>query len=88
MLNGRAGFTNIRQQQGHAAAALGKLQRGVDGASNGLHIVLDAQQEAGHELATLGLAGVEEGWGGRLETAVHNLVHKALCQASITICQE
>src|SRR5699024_8291643 len=67
-------LAQVAQQQRDAAAALGQLQRGVDGAADGLHVDLDAQQEAAHELAALRLAGVEEGGGGRLEAAVEDLV--------------
>ena len=88
VLNWCTGLADIRQQEGHAAAALGKLQRGVDGATDGLHIVLDAQQEAGNELAALGLAGVEEGRGSRLEATGHDLVYEVLGQACVAVCQE
>ena len=88
VLNWCTGLADIRQQEGHAAAALGKLQRGVDGAADGLHVVLDAQQEAGDELAALGLAGVEEGRGSRLEAAGHDLVYEVLGQACVAVRQE
>ena len=74
VLDRRAVLAQVAQQQRDAAAALGQLQRGVDGAADGLHVVLDAQQEAAHELSALGLAGIEEGGGGRLEAAVEDLV--------------
>src|SRR5699024_811141 len=48
----------------------------VNGAADGLHVVLNAQEEAAHRLTTLCLTDVEEGRGRRLETAVDNLVHK------------
>src|SRR5690606_9791914 len=57
-----------------AGAALGQLQRGVDRAGDRLHVVLDAQQEAGDGLAALLLAGVEEGRRGGLEPAGDDLV--------------
>ncbi len=46
VLDRRAVLTNVAQQQRNPAAALGQLQRGVDGAPDGLHVVLDAQQKA------------------------------------------
>ena len=39
-------FANVAEQQRNSAAALGQLQRGVDGATDGLHVVLDAKQKA------------------------------------------
>ena len=88
VLNRRALFADVGQQKRHAAAALGQLQRGVDRAADGLHVVLDAQQEAGDELAALGLAGVEEGRRRRLEAAGHDLIDKLLRQAGIAVCEE
>src|SRR5699024_8234484 len=64
----------VRQGERHTAAALGQLQSGVDGPADRLHIVLDAQQEAGDELTALLLAGIEEGRGGRLEAPGDDLV--------------
>ena len=58
----------------HAAAALGQLQGGVDGPADRLHVVFDAEQEAGDQLAALALAGVQERRGGRLEAALDDLV--------------
>ena len=46
VLDRRAVLANVAQQQRNSAAALGQLQRGVDGAPDGLHVVLDAQQKA------------------------------------------
>ena len=77
-------FTNVAQQQGDSTAALGQLQGRVDGAPDGLHIVLDAQQEAAHRLATLFLAGVEEGRSGRLEPSFDNLVDEVFSESGVT----
>ena len=74
LLDRRAVLADVAEQQRHAAAALGQLQGGVDAASDRLHVVLDAQQEAGHGLAALRLARVEERRGGRLEAAGDDLV--------------
>ena len=76
-------LANVGQQQRNSAAALGQLQRRVDGAPDGLHVVLDAQQEAGHRLAALLLARVEERRGGRLEAAVDDLVDQLLGQRGV-----
>ena len=78
LLDRRAVLTDVGQRQRNAPAALGQLQRGVDAAGDGLHVVLDAQQEAGDELAALLLAGVEEGGGGRLEAPGDDLLHELL----------
>ena len=80
-------LTQVRQLQGDAAAALGQLQRGVDAARDRLHVVLNAQQEAGHQLAARRLASVEERRGGRLEAARHDLVHEAASQLDVAARQ-
>ncbi len=54
----RAVFAQVREQKRHAAAALGELQRGIHRAADRLHIVFDAQQEAGDQLAALLFAAV------------------------------
>src|SRR5699024_9390209 len=66
------------QQERYTAAALGELERGVDRASDRLHVVLQTQEEARDQLAALGLAGVEERRSGGLEAARHDLVADAL----------
>ena len=76
LLDGRAVLADVGQREGHAAAALGQLQGGVDAAGDRLHVVLDAQQEAGDELAALLLARVQKRGGGRLEAAGDHLVHE------------
>src|SRR5690606_11733125 len=68
------GFADVADQQLYAAAAHGEQQRRVDAARDGLHVVLDAQQEAADELAALRLARVEEGRCGRLEAAGDDLL--------------
>ena len=78
LLDGCAVLAEVRQQEGHAAATLGKLKGGVDRTTDRLHVVLDTQEEARHELAALRLARVEEGRGRGLETPVENLVDDAL----------
>ena len=88
VLDRRAGLADVGKQQRHAAAALGQLQRGVDGAADGLHVVLDAQQEAGHQLAALRLAGVQERRGGGLEAAGHDFVHKRECELLVSVGEE
>ncbi len=68
--------------------ALGQLQGGVDAARDGLHVVLDAQQEAGHGLAALRLAEVEERRGGRrLEPAGHDLVDELQREGLVALGQ-
>ena len=74
VLDGRAVLADVAEQQGHAAAALGQLQGGVDAARDRLHVVLDAQQEAGDGLTALRLAEVEERGRRRLEAAGDDLV--------------
>ena len=83
VLDGRAVLANVAQQQRNSAAALGQLQRGVDGPPDGLHVVLDAQQKAADRFATLLLARVEERRGGRLEPAVDDLVDQLLGQRGV-----
>ena len=87
VLDRRADLTDIGQQQRHAATTLGQLQGGVDGASDGLHVVLDTQQETRDGFAALGLADVEEGRGGRLEPAVDDLVDQVGGQGSVAVGQ-
>ena len=74
LLDRGAGLAKVGELQGHATTALGQLQCGVNAAGNGLHIVFDAQEEAGDQLASCGLAGVEEGRGCGLEAPGHHLV--------------
>ena len=87
LLNRGTRLTQVRQLQGDAAAALGQLQRRVDAARDRLHVVLDAQEEAGHQLAARRLTGVEEGRGGRLEAARHDLVNEAASQLDVAARQ-
>ncbi|MCY1229136.1 hypothetical protein D9M72_414930 [compost metagenome] len=75
LLDRRADFADVGQRERHAAAALGQLQGGVDGTADRLHVVFDAEQEAGDQLAALLLAGVQERGGGRLEAALNDLIH-------------
>ena len=74
LLDRRAHLAKVGERQGHAAAALRKLQGGIYRAADRFHVVLDAQQEAGHKLAPLFLAGIEEGRRRRLEPARDDLV--------------
>ena len=87
LLNGGARLAEVRQLQGDAAAALGQLQRRVDAARDRLHVVLDAQQEAGDQLAARRLTGIEEGRGGRLEATRHDLVDEAAGQLDVAARQ-
>ena len=87
VLDGCAVLANVGQQQRNPAATLGQLQRRVDGAPDGLHVVLDAQQEAAHRLTALLLAGVEERRGGGLEAAVDDLVDQSLGQRGVACRQ-
>ena len=87
LLNGGARLTQVRQLQGDAAAALGQLQGGVDAARDRLHVVLDAQQEAGDQLAARRLTGVEEGRGSGLEAARHDLIDEATSQLDVAARQ-
>src|SRR5690606_756339 len=73
-LDRRAGLAEVGERQGDATAALGELERGVDAPGDRLHVVLDAEEEAGDELATRGLARVEEGRRGRLEAPGDDLL--------------
>ena len=84
VLDRGAVLTNVAQQQCDSPAALGQLQRRVDRASDRLHIVLDAQQEAAHRFAALLLAGVQERRGGRLEPSRDDLVDETLSQCGVT----
>ena len=74
LLDGRTRLADVAEQQRHAATALRQLERGVDAARDRLHVVLDAEQEAGDELAALRLARVEERGRGRLEAAADDLL--------------
>ena len=74
VLDRGAELTQVAQQQGHATAALGELEGRVDAARNRLHVVFDAHQEAADRFATLGLAEVQEGRGGGLESAGEHFV--------------
>lgn len=88
LLDGCALLTQVRQQQGHSAAALGQLERGVDAPSDGLQVVLHPEEEAGDQFAALGLARVEEGRCGRLEAAGHHLVDQPGRQRLVAGAQE
>ena len=84
VLDRRAVLTNVGQQQRNPAAALGQLQRRVDGTPDGLHVVLDAKEEASNWLTALLLARVQERRRRRLEPAVDDLVDQILGQAGVT----
>ena len=74
LLDRRTRLADVAEQQRDAAAALRQLQRRVDAAGDRLHVVFDAEQEAGDELAALRLARVEERGRGRLEAAADDLL--------------
>ena len=74
LLDRGAVLTNVGEQQGNSATALGQLQCRVDGATDGLHVVFDTKQEAGHGLTALFLARVQESRGGGLEASGDDLV--------------
>ena len=74
VLDRSAELTQVAQQQSHATAAFGELEGRVDAARNRLHVVFDAHQEAADRFATLGLAEVQEGRGGGLESAGEHFV--------------
>src|SRR5690606_1693408 len=59
-------------------SALRELERRVDAARDRLHVVFDAEEEAGDELAALGLARVEERRRRGLEAARDDLVDEVL----------
>lgn len=86
-LDGRAHLTQVGQQQGHAASALGQLEGRVDPAGDGLHVVLDTHEEAGDRLTTLSLALIEEGGGGRLEATGHHLLNQVQGKLLVTVSQ-
>ena len=88
VLNWRTGFADVAQQQCNATAALGQLQGGVNSASDGFHVVFDAQQEAGNKLATLCLASIEEGWGCWLEATRHDFINHAFGNCGVTVREE
>ncbi len=85
LLDRRTRLADVREQQGDSAAALAQLQRGVDAAGDRLHVVFDAQQEARDELTALGLAGVQERRGRRLETARDDLVYQLGGQSLVAV---
>ena len=85
--NRRTDFTDVGQHKGHAAAAFRQLQRRVHRATNRLHIVFNAQQEAGDQLAALLFAAVQEGWRGRLEAARDDFIDEVAGEGDITLCQ-
>ena len=84
-LDRRARFTQVREQKRHAAAAFGKLKRRVYRTANRLHIVFDAQQEAGDQLAALGLTAVEKRWRSGLEAPGEDLLHQPFSQRFIAL---
>ncbi len=84
LLDRRTMLTNIGEQQGNSAAALGKLQCRVDRAPDGLHIVFDAQEETTDRLAALLLTRVEEGRGSGLEAPVDDLVDQLAREHLVT----
>ena len=86
LLDRGAGLAKVGELQGHATTALGQLQCGVDAAGDGLHVVFDAQKEAGDELASRGLAGIEEGRGRGLEASGHHLVDQVARHFDISLC--
>ena len=87
LLDRCAGLADVRQQQRHAAAALGQLQSGVDAAGDRLHVVFDAQQEARDEFTALRLAGVEEGGRGGLEATGDDLLDQLRGQLLVAVGQ-
>ena len=87
LLDRGAGLAKVGELQGHAAAALGQLQCGVDAAGDGLHVVFDTQKEAGDEFASCGLTGVEEGRGCGLEAPGHHFVDQVSRHFDIALCQ-
>src|SRR5699024_9534878 len=87
VLNWSARLANVAQQQSNAAAALGQLQRRVNSTTDGLHVVLDAEQETGNQLTALCLTSVEESWGSWLEATRHDLINHAFSNRGVTVCQ-
>ena len=87
MFNGGAGLAQVAEQQRHSPAAFRELQGGVDRPPDGLHVVFDAQQEAGHGFAALRFAHVEEGGGGGLEPAGHDFVDQVAGQLGVAVSQ-
>ena len=86
-LDGSPHLPQVAQQQGHSPAAFGKLEGGVDAAGDRLHVVLDAHEEAGDGLTTLGLPFIEECWRGRLEAAGHHLLDETQGQLFVAVGQ-
>src|SRR5690606_19022605 len=80
-------LADVRERERDAAAALRKLQRGVDTARDRLHVVFDAQQEARDELAALRLAKVQERRSRRLKATRDDLAHVAARKLLIALCQ-
>ena len=87
LFNRSARLAQIRQQQSDAAPALGQLQGGVDAPGDGLHIVLQAHQEARNHLSTSFLSGVEESGGGGLVASRNDFFHDVHGQLFIAACQ-
>ena len=86
-LNRGALFTQIGEVECHPAPALGELERGVNRAGDGFHIVFHPQQETGDQFPARLLTGIEESGGGRLETPGDHLFHEVGGQLGIPIGQ-
>ena len=86
LLDRGTGLAKVGELQGHATTALGQLQCGVDAAGDGFHVVFDAQEEAGDELASRCLASIEEGRGCGLEASGHHLVDQVARHFDVALC--
>ena len=80
-------LTQVGEVECHTAATLGELQRRVHAASDGLHVVLNTEQEAGYELTALSLTRVQEGWGCRLEATLNDFLNQGLRELLVATCQ-
>ncbi len=80
-------FTQVGEGKGHAAAALRQLQGTVDGPRDRLHVVFDAEQEAGNQFATGLLASVQESGGSGLEPPRKHLINQVACHVDVAARQ-
>src|SRR5699024_12000126 len=85
VLNRCGGFPQVAEVDSHPAASLGELQGGVNRPPDGLHIVLHAQQEAGHALPALRPTGVQKSGGGGLEVAANDRKSTRLNSSHVSI---
>ena len=86
-LDGCSSLTKVSERQRHPSPTLRELKRGVDATSDGLHIVLDPEQETGDQFSACDLACVQEGRGRGLEPARHHFVHQVAGKLNVSTRQ-